>query len=55
MEKDTLRRHIWSLMTERGAARFPGAEGRFPNFVGAEEAARRLACLPEWQAAKVLK
>jgi 5-formyltetrahydrofolate cyclo-ligase len=55
MEKQTLRRHIWSLMTERNVVRFPGAEGRIPNFVGAEAAARRLADLPEWQSAEALK
>jgi 5-formyltetrahydrofolate cyclo-ligase len=36
-------------------ARFPGAEGRIPNFVGAEAAAERLAGTDEWRAARVVK
>jgi 5-formyltetrahydrofolate cyclo-ligase len=36
-------------------ARFPGAEGRIPNFVGAEAAAGRLRELPAWRAAGTLK
>jgi 5-formyltetrahydrofolate cyclo-ligase len=36
-------------------ARFPGAEGRIPNFAGAPAAAGRLASLPEWRAARVVK
>ncbi|HET7875745.1 MAG TPA: 5-formyltetrahydrofolate cyclo-ligase [Methylomirabilota bacterium] len=55
MSKDEIRARVWSLLTERGAARFPGAPGRIPNFAGAEAAARRLATLPEWHAARALK
>jgi 5-formyltetrahydrofolate cyclo-ligase len=36
-------------------ARFPGAEGRIPNFAGAEAAAERLRGTPAWQAARTLK
>ena len=53
--KQAVRERIWSLLTERGVARFPGAVGRIPNFVGAEAAARRLADSPAWQAARVVK
>ncbi len=42
-------------MERQGAARFPGAAGRIPNFVGAETAARRLADLPEWEGAGTVK
>jgi len=42
-------------MDRRHAARFPGAAGRIPNFVGAEAAAQRLAELPEWEAAATVK
>ncbi len=42
-------------MQEQGAARFSGAQGRIPNFPGAEAAARRLAALPEWDRAETLK
>jgi hypothetical protein len=34
-------------------ARFPGAEGRIPNFTGAEAAAERLRRLPVWTAADI--
>ena len=53
--KQELRARVWSLLTKRGAARFPGARGRIPNFVGAEAAARRLAALPAWKAAQAIK
>jgi len=53
--KTDVRERVWSLLSERGVARFPGARGRIPNFVGAEAAARRLATLPEWGAARVVK
>src|SRR5215475_3448145 len=53
--KQAIRERVWSLLTARGAARFPGAVGRIPNFVGAEAAARRLADSPAWQAARVVK
>jgi 5-formyltetrahydrofolate cyclo-ligase len=36
-------------------ARFPGAEGRIPNFIGAEACAKQLAEMPYWKAANVLK
>src|SRR5262247_2624259 len=53
--KQAIRERVWSLLTARGVARFPGAVGRIPNFVGAEAAARRLADSPAWQAARVVK
>lgn len=53
--KQEVRERIWSLLERRGAARFPGARGRIPNFVGAEGAAERLASLPEWRSAGVVK
>lgn len=36
-------------------ARFPGADGRIPNFTGAEAAAELLRGMPEWQRATALK
>jgi 5-formyltetrahydrofolate cyclo-ligase len=53
--KQRVRERIWRTLENEGAARFPGARGRIPNFRGAEAAAERLANLPEWQAAGVLK
>ena len=53
--KQAIRERVWSLLTERGGARFPGAMGRIPNFIGAEAAPRRLAESPEWRAARVVK
>jgi 5-formyltetrahydrofolate cyclo-ligase len=54
-EKQEVRERVWQLLQDEGAARFPGARGRIPNFKGAEAAAERLAGLPEWEAAEVVK
>jgi 5-formyltetrahydrofolate cyclo-ligase len=53
--KQRVRERIWRTLENEGAARFPGARGRIPNFRGAEAAAERLAELPEWEAAGVVK
>jgi len=51
-----IRERIWRLLEERGVARFPRpVRGRIPNFVGAEEAASRLAQLDAWRRAQVVK
>jgi 5-formyltetrahydrofolate cyclo-ligase len=54
-DKQDVRERVWQLLQDQGAARFPGARGRMPNFKGAEAAAQRLAELPEWHAADVVK
>ena len=54
-DKQRVRERIWRALEDEGAARFPGARGRIPNFVGAEAAAGRLAEQPEWCAARVVK
>jgi 5-formyltetrahydrofolate cyclo-ligase len=54
-EKARLRRLVWQRLEAAGAARFPHGSGRIPNFEGATPAAQRLATLPEWQNARVLK
>ncbi len=41
-EKQKLREEVWAALADAGAERFPGARGRIPNFVGAEQAAERL-------------
>jgi 5-formyltetrahydrofolate cyclo-ligase len=53
--KQEVRERVWDLLQREGAARFPGARGRIPNFRGAERAADRLAELPEWGTAQVVK
>ena len=53
--KAALRQEVWSAMRAAKVARFPGAEGRIPNFTGAEAAAERLRAMPVWQAAETLK
>jgi len=55
MVKNQIRKKIWKLMEEKGVALFPGAQGRIPNFKGADEAAQLLSKLPEWQRAHVIK
>lgn len=55
LAKQQTRERVWELLESRGAARWPGARGRIPNFRGAEAAAERLAGLEEWKAARVIK
>lgn len=53
--KARLREVFWDRLVEAGADRFPGAEGRIPNFVGAEAAAERLRRSRTWKGADALK
>lgn len=53
--KAELREEIWQSLRQQKVARFPGAEGRIPNFIGAEACAKRLAETSYWKAAKYLK
>ena len=53
--KDEIRQRVWSVMQHEKVARFPGAQGRIPNFVGAEICARLLAEKSYWKRARVLK
>ncbi len=53
--KNEIRNAVWNALEGEGVALFPGARGRIPNFKGAEEAARLLAGLPEWQKARYIK
>jgi len=54
--KPEIRERVWALLTARRVGRFPlPLHDRIPNFAGAEVAARRLAELPEWKAARRIK
>src|SRR5918992_1248912 len=53
--KDQVRRGIWEAMERGGGARFPGAEGRIPNFAGAKLAAEKLAAHKLWKRSQVIK
>jgi len=46
---------MWKAMDRQGVSRFPGAEGRIPNFAGAKLAAERLAAHRLWKRARVIK
>jgi 5-formyltetrahydrofolate cyclo-ligase len=50
-----VRERVWAALERGGTARFPGARGRIPNFVGAEATAERLAEREEWRAGEVVK
>lgn len=53
-EKDQLRAEVWAALKQQNASvRDP--VGHIPNFVDAQDAADRLAALPIWQQAKVIK
>ena len=49
--KDEIRRDVWDSLKENRVARFPGVEGRIPNFIGAEACATLLAGAPYWRTA----
>ena len=54
--KQRIRERVWRQIDDDPAVRTARpAAGRIPGFVGADGAAERLAALPEWQAARVLK
>lgn len=53
--KQELREQIWDELQRAGVDRFPGAQGRIPNFKGSEAAANRLAREEIWQRAGTLK
>jgi 5-formyltetrahydrofolate cyclo-ligase len=53
--KAALRDTVWRSMAVPGIRRFPAPEHRIPNFVGAEDAARRLAETDAWQRAQTVK
>ncbi|GAA2070253.1 5-formyltetrahydrofolate cyclo-ligase [Actinomadura alba] len=52
--KQTVRERVWTLLEQERAVPL-GVHGRIPAFFGAEEAADRLATLPVWQSARVIK
>jgi 5-formyltetrahydrofolate cyclo-ligase len=53
--KDKVREDVWRAMDREGVSRFPGAEGRIPNFAGAKAAAERLAKHNAWVRAETIK
>ena len=53
--KKELREECWLALRVARATRFPGVEGRIPNFVGSEAAAERLREWPRWKRARVIK
>ncbi len=53
--KDQIRQRVWHALQKQRVARFPGAEGRIPNFTGAEACAKQLAETRSWKAARFLK
>jgi 5-formyltetrahydrofolate cyclo-ligase len=53
--KRALREAVWTALVDAGAARFPGARGRIPNFAGAQAAAQRLRGTDAWRRATAVK
>ena len=53
--KRELRDEAWTALQDSGAARFPGARHRIPNFIGAEAAAERLRDTDIWRSAATMK
>lgn len=52
--KHAIRNRIWALL-EKEQVVPPGVHGHIPDFLGADTAAERLATLPVWQSAQVIK
>ncbi len=52
--KKAIRSRVWDLLVRERVAG-PGVHGYIPAFIGAGAAADRLAGLPEWRAAQVVK
>ena len=52
--KQAVRTQVWDLLVAERVVE-PGVHGYIPAFTGAEAAADRLAGLPEWRAAQVIK
>ncbi|MFI7676414.1 5-formyltetrahydrofolate cyclo-ligase [Actinophytocola sp. NPDC049390] len=53
--KNAARARIWDTLTAHAAVHDTDVHGRIPNFVNARLAADRLAELPSWKAARVIK
>jgi 5-formyltetrahydrofolate cyclo-ligase len=53
--KDAIREETWTALQQQKVARFPGAQGRIPNFIGAEACARLLSETLYWEKARTLK
>jgi 5-formyltetrahydrofolate cyclo-ligase len=53
--KQVVRMQVWNALASADAAHDASVHGRIPNFRGTEQAADRLATLPAWQRASVVK
>lgn len=53
--KEKVREAVWKAMEREGVSRFPGAEGRIPNFAGAKLAAEKLGKHRLWRRALTVK
>ncbi|WP_030905713.1 5-formyltetrahydrofolate cyclo-ligase [Streptomyces sp. NRRL F-5126] len=54
-EKQQVREHVWDVLDAEGVTHDDTVHGRIPNFKGSQEAAARLAELPAWKDAAVIK
>lgn len=53
-KKDKLRMEIWTVLEHKGVS-IGSVHSHIPNFVGAEQAAERLAEQPFWKSARIVK
>ncbi|MEV5450207.1 5-formyltetrahydrofolate cyclo-ligase [Streptomyces sp. NPDC052535] len=53
--KQAVRAQVWDALTTADAVHDASVHGRIPNFKGAGQAAARLAALPAWQRATIVK
>jgi 5-formyltetrahydrofolate cyclo-ligase len=55
-DKELIRQRVWAFLEERNIARFPRPVfNRIPNFVGAEEAGKKVAATMEFEEAGTIK
>jgi len=54
--KNAIRDRVWRILEEKGVALFPKPiKGRIPNFIGAKDAAMKLASLDIWRKSRIIK
>ena len=54
-DKNEIRRYIWNKLVEMNLAKFPPPYGRIPNFIGVEEASKRVINHELFKKAEVVK
>ena len=54
-DKWAVREAVWTALETAGVVRGRSVHDKIPHFIGCDDAAARVAALPEWQAARAVK